>query len=67
MVEGLDATSHPDTLKSSPEDVAWAVLAAASAEEANGKGYWVQGAGISEVEGSYLELAGRLMSPANRF
>jgi NAD(P)-dependent dehydrogenase (short-subunit alcohol dehydrogenase family) len=67
MVEGLEATTNPDTLKSSPEDVAWAILAAAGAEAPNGKGYWVQGAAISEVEGAYGEVAGRLISPENRF
>lgn len=67
MVEGLQATTHPDTLKSSPEDVAWGILAAATEENSNGKGYWVQGAMISEVEGAYGEVAGRLIHPANRF
>ncbi|KAJ5880224.1 uncharacterized protein N7473_011277 [Penicillium subrubescens] len=67
MVEGLQATTHPDTLKSSPEDAAWAIIVAATAEEANGKGYWIQGQMISEVEGAYGELAGRLIVPENRF
>ncbi|KAJ5316535.1 hypothetical protein N7508_001043 [Penicillium antarcticum] len=67
MVEGLEATTNPDNLKSSPEDVAWAILAAAAAEAPNGKGYWVQGTAISEVEGAYGEVAGRLISPENRF
>ncbi|KAJ5108145.1 hypothetical protein N7456_004820 [Penicillium angulare] len=67
MVEGLEATTQPHTLKSSPEDVAWAVLAAGAAESANGKGYWVQGTNICEVEGAYFEVAGRLMLPENRF
>lgn len=67
MVEGLEATTNPDTLKSSPDDVAWGILAAAVAENANGKGYWIQGESISEVEGAYGEVAGRLMHPDNRF
>ena len=67
MVEGLEATKQPDTLKSSPDDVAWAIMAAAAAESPNGKGYWVQGTNISEVEGAYWEVAGRLISPENRF
>lgn len=67
MVEGLQATTHPDTLKSSPEDAAWAIIVAATAEQGNGKGYWIQGQGISEVEGAYGELAGRLIVPENRF
>lgn len=67
MVEGLEATKQPNTLKSSPDDVAWAIMAAAAAESPNGKGYWVQGTNISEVEGSYWEVAGRLISPENRF
>lgn len=67
MVEGLEATKQPHTLKSSAEDVAWAVAAAAAAESPNGKGYWVQGTNISEVEGAYWEVAGRLISPENRF
>ncbi|KAJ5988118.1 hypothetical protein N7481_003328 [Penicillium waksmanii] len=45
MVEGLQATTNPDTLKSSPEDVAWGIIAAAVAENPNGKGYWIQGGG----------------------
>ncbi|KAJ5935083.1 hypothetical protein N7466_004630 [Penicillium verhagenii] len=67
MVEGLEATQNPDTLKSSPDDVAWAILTAAAAESPNGKGYWVQGSSISEVEGAYWETAGRLIAPENRF
>ncbi|KAJ5777602.1 hypothetical protein N7520_000848 [Penicillium odoratum] len=67
MVEGLEATTHPNTLKSSPEDVAWAVLTAVAAESPNGKGYWVQGTNISEVEGAYWEVASRLILPENRF
>ncbi|KAJ6017219.1 hypothetical protein N7451_000598 [Penicillium sp. IBT 35674x] len=67
MVEGLEATKQPNTLKSSPDDVAWAIVAAAAAESPNGKGYWVQGTNISEVEGAYWEVAGRLISPENRF
>ncbi|KAJ5195462.1 uncharacterized protein N7498_008900 [Penicillium cinerascens] len=67
MVEGLQAATSPDTLKSSPEDVAWGVIAAAAAENPTGKGYWVQGQAISEVEGAYGELAGKLILPENRF
>lgn len=67
MVKGLQATTHPDTLKSAPEDAAWAIIVAATAEQANGKGYWIQGQMISEVEGAYGELAGRLIVPENRF
>lgn len=67
MVDGLQAATHPDTLKSSPEDVAWAIVVAATVEEGNGKGYWIQGEVISEVEGTYGELAGRLIVPENRF
>lgn len=67
MVQGLEAASHPDTLKSSPEDVAWAIASAAVAESGNGKGYWVQGRMISEVEGAYGRLAGELILPENRF
>jgi NAD(P)-dependent dehydrogenase (short-subunit alcohol dehydrogenase family) len=67
MVEGLQATTHPNTLKSSPEDAAWAIIVAATAEQANGKGYWIQGQMISEVEGAYGELAGRLIVPENQF
>lgn len=69
MVEGLEATLAPHTLKSSPEDVAWAIAYAASgpAEAVNGKGFWVQGDAISEVEGAYGRLAGELISPLNRF
>ncbi|KAJ5826409.1 hypothetical protein N7474_003547 [Penicillium riverlandense] len=67
MVQGLEAASHPDTLKSSPEDVAWAIAAAAVAESGNGKGYWVQGRTVSEVEGAYGQLAGELILPENRF
>lgn len=67
MVEGLQATTHPDTLKSSPEDAAWAIIVAATAEDSNGKGYWIQGQMISEVERAYGELAGALIAPENRF
>ncbi|KAJ5387459.1 hypothetical protein N7509_010000 [Penicillium cosmopolitanum] len=67
MVEGLEATTNPNTLKSSPEDVAWGIIAAVVEENSNGKGYWVQGEVISEVEGAYGEVAGRLMHPENRF
>jgi NAD(P)-dependent dehydrogenase (short-subunit alcohol dehydrogenase family) len=67
MVEGLEATTSPESLKSSPDDVAWAIITASAAEAPNGKGYWVQGSAISEVEGTYGEVAGRLMSPENRF
>ncbi|KAJ5742428.1 uncharacterized protein N7511_011447 [Penicillium nucicola] len=67
MVEGLEATTNPIHLKSSPEDVAWGILAAAAAEAPNGKGYWVQGTAISEVEGAYGEVAGQLIAPENRF
>ncbi|KAJ5669945.1 uncharacterized protein N7477_005308 [Penicillium maclennaniae] len=67
MVEGLEATTNPNTLKNSPEDVAWGIIAAAAAEKPNGKGYWVQGQTISEVEAAYDELAGRLILPENRF
>lgn len=66
MVEGLEAVTNPDTRKSSPEDVAWGIIAAAAAEKPNGKGYWVQEQTISEVEGAYGELAGRLTLPKNR-
>jgi NAD(P)-dependent dehydrogenase (short-subunit alcohol dehydrogenase family) len=67
MVEGLEAATNAHTLKSSPDDVAWAIVAASAVEAPNGKGYWVQGPAISEVEGAYGEVAGRLMSPENRF
>ncbi|KAJ5369719.1 uncharacterized protein N7496_005811 [Penicillium cataractarum] len=67
MVEGLQATTHPDTLKSTPDDAAWAIIVAATAEDGNGKGYWIQGRMISEVEGAYGELAGQLIVPENRF
>lgn len=67
MVEGLKATTSPVAMKSSPEDVAWGILAAAVAGDPNGKGYWIQGPTISEVEGSYGETAGKLMHPENRF
>jgi NAD(P)-dependent dehydrogenase (short-subunit alcohol dehydrogenase family) len=66
MVEGLEATTN-GSLTSSPDDVAWAIVAACAAEAPNGKGYWVQGSAISEVEGAYGEVAGRLISPENRF
>ncbi|KAF9891867.1 hypothetical protein FE257_003352 [Aspergillus nanangensis] len=69
MVEGLPSATQPHTLKSSPTDVAWAIAAAAAAQkqDANGKGFWIQGTNISEVEGAYGELAGRLILPENRF
>ncbi|KAL5360474.1 Alpha/Beta hydrolase protein [Aspergillus floccosus] len=69
MVEGIAATTQENTLKSSPTDVAWAIVAAAAAskENANGKGFWVQGSTITEVEGAYWEVAGRLILPENRF
>ncbi|KAJ5668662.1 hypothetical protein N7462_009732 [Penicillium macrosclerotiorum] len=67
MVEGLAATTNPDTLKSSPEDAAWAIITAAIAEQPNGKGYWIQGQAICEVEGAYGELLGKLILPENRF
>lgn len=69
MVEGLQATLSPDTLKSSPEDVAWAIAygASAPAEAVNGKGFWIQGKTISDVEGAYGKLAGELISPLNQF
>jgi NAD(P)-dependent dehydrogenase (short-subunit alcohol dehydrogenase family) len=67
MVEGLEAVQRPDTLKSRPEDVAAAVAYAAAAEKTNGKGYWVQGQTISEVEAAYGEVSQRLISPENRF
>ncbi|KAK9857882.1 hypothetical protein MYU51_020227 [Penicillium brevicompactum] len=66
MVEGLQAT-RDGSLQSSPDDVAWAILAASAAEAPNGKGYWVQGSAISEVEGAYGEVAGQLICPENRF
>ncbi|KAG2417643.1 hypothetical protein HFD88_008862 [Aspergillus terreus] len=69
MVEGIAATAQENTLKSSPMDVAWAIVAAAAApkENASGKGFWVQGSTITEVEGAYGEVAGRLILPENRF
>lgn len=67
MVEGLDAVHHPDTLKSSPDDVARAITHAAAAEDTNGKGFWVQGSEVTEVEGTYNQVAQQLISPANRF
>ncbi|KAJ5083891.1 hypothetical protein NUU61_008470 [Penicillium alfredii] len=67
MVEGLQATTQPHTLKSTADDVAWAIVAATLAKNSNGKGYWVQGKAISEVEGAYGEVAGRLIVPENRF
>lgn len=67
MVEGIEATHQSHTLKSQPDDVAWGVVTAAVAENANGKGYWTQGRTINEVEAAYGELAGRLMVPENRF
>ena len=66
MVEDLQATTDPDSLKSLPGDVAWAIIAAVTAEEPNGKGYWIQGSIISEVEGACSELAGQLILPENR-
>ncbi|KAJ5856631.1 uncharacterized protein N7529_010575 [Penicillium soppii] len=62
MVEGIREVSDPDMLKSSPDDVAWAIVTASAAETSNGKGYWVQGPTVSEVEGVYGEVAGQLMS-----
>ncbi|KAB8261013.1 alpha/beta hydrolase fold-domain-containing protein [Aspergillus pseudonomiae] len=69
MVEGLEATTSANTLKSSPEDVAWAIAAAAASPTswANGKGFWVQGTTITEVEGTYGEVGQRLISPENQF
>ncbi|KAJ5520432.1 hypothetical protein N7463_000885 [Penicillium fimorum] len=69
MVEGLKEATNPDTLKSSPEDVAWAIAfaAAGSKEQSHGKGFWIQGSTITEVESSYWEVTERLMSPENRF
>ena len=69
MVDGLEATRSSHTLKSSPGDVAWAIAHAASAPagDVNGKGFWIQGEAISEVEGAYGRLAGELISPLNRF
>ncbi|KAJ5720684.1 uncharacterized protein N7483_008618 [Penicillium malachiteum] len=60
MVEEITLTTQSDALKSSPEDTAWGILAAAAAGNPNGKGYWVQGTDISEVEGAYSEVARRL-------
>lgn len=67
MVEGLEETLSPGILKNSPEDVAWAIAhsACAPAEAVNGKGFWVRGKTISEVEGAYGRLAGELISPLN--
>lgn len=67
MVEGIEAISQPRILKSSPDDVAWAVITAAVAEDGNGKGYWIQGQGVNEVESVYKEVAGQLSAPENRF
>lgn len=65
MVDGLGIASDPNSLKSSPEDVAWAILTGAAAEDRNGKGYWIQGQNITEVEGVYWDVAKRLIDPAN--
>lgn len=67
MVEGLEETLSPDISKNFPEDVAWAIAHAASApaETVNGKGFWIRGKTISEVEGAYGKLAGELISPLN--
>ncbi|KAK5801320.1 hypothetical protein VI817_003532 [Penicillium citrinum] len=67
MVEDLQATASPDTMKSSPEDVGWGIVTAALAEDPNGKGYWIQGQTIREVEGAYGEVAGNLIHPDNQF
>lgn len=69
MVEGLEATVDPNTLKSSPDDVAWAIAHAASApaKATNGKAFWIQGNAISEVEEAYGGLLQTLISPANTF
>ncbi|OGM39379.1 gluconate 5-dehydrogenase [Aspergillus bombycis] len=69
MVEGLEATTQPHTLKSSPEDVAWAIAAAVASPTswANAKGFWVQGTTITEVEGAYGEVGQRLIRPENQF
>ncbi|KAE8370122.1 alpha/beta hydrolase fold-domain-containing protein [Aspergillus caelatus] len=69
MVEGLEATTQPHTLKSSPEDVAWAIAAAVASPTswANAKGFWVQGTMITEVEGAYGEVGQRLIRPENQF
>lgn len=65
MVDGLQVASSPTSMKSSPVDVAWAIVAGAAAEDRNGKGYWIQGQNITEVEGDYWDVAGRLIDPAN--
>lgn len=44
-----------------------AIILAATAEEGNGKGFWIQGQVINGVEVAYGELAGRLITPENRF
>lgn len=67
MVKGLQAATNPDSMKSSPEDVAWGIITAATGEAPNGKGYWIQGQTIREVEGAYGEVAGSLIHPDNRF
>ncbi|KAE8380096.1 hypothetical protein BDV26DRAFT_257981 [Aspergillus bertholletiae] len=69
MVEGLEATTQANTLKSSPEDVAWAIAASVASplNSANAKGFWVQGEVITEVEGAYGELGQRLIRPENQF
>lgn len=67
MVEGLDAVRHPGTLKSSPDDVAAAIVYAATGEQTHGKCYWVQGQMITEVEEAYGAVTQRLISPMNRF
>jgi len=45
--------------------VAWGIIVAATAEVGKGKGYWIQGEVISEVDVVYGELAGRLIVPEN--
>ncbi|KAB8233868.1 Alpha/Beta hydrolase protein [Aspergillus alliaceus] len=69
MVKGLEATTQPHTLKSSPEDVAWAIAAAVASPGswANAKGFWVQGQTITEVEDAYWEVGKRLIRAENRF
>ncbi|KAJ6008248.1 hypothetical protein N7540_012224 [Penicillium herquei] len=60
MLEASAIRFQPGVLMSSPEDTAWGILAAAAAGNPNGKGYWVQGTNIREVEGAYSEVARRL-------
>ncbi|KAF7585496.1 hypothetical protein BBP40_010807 [Aspergillus hancockii] len=69
MVEGLEATTQPHTLKSAPEDVAWATAAAVASPGSwvNAKGFWVQGRAITEVEGAYWETTQRLIRSDNVF